>query len=54
MFGDNDFERPNVFTIEQVQQLYYYFKSMVVTPPATRITSQWVENNRIHDNTYWP
>lgn len=51
---DNDFERPNVFTIEQVQQLYYYFKSMVVTPPATRITSQWVENNRIHDNTYWP
>lgn len=49
----NDFERPNVFTIEQVQKLYYYFKSMVVTPPATRITSQWVEDNRIHDNIYW-
>ena len=50
---DNDFERPNVFTIEQVQQLYYYFKSMVVTPPATRITQQW-EYAKIHDNRYWP
>lgn len=36
-----EFEKPNMFTIEQVQELYYYMKSITLTPPEVTMTHQF-------------
>jgi len=47
-----EFVKPNVFTIEQVQELYYYFKSITLIPPAITTYHQYYWDYII-DNQYW-
>ena len=50
--AEYEFEKPNVFTIEQVQQLYYYLKSIKLTPPEVTMLHQWFYQEIFEDKTW--